>query len=621
MHAIVGGGDTPTRKGLTPDRLHRRVSRKNSRSSSRRPDAELERTAWHIELNPHCNGGLRNAVASVSDRLRRKLWVGVLGTPTDKFNKSLREDINYRMRIEANCLPVWVPDAEFTKCYDEFCHQVLWPCLHYAVPDAPKTKYFYESASWAQYVAVNQKFANAIVANYEDGDIIWVNDYHLMLLPQMLRAKLPNASIGFFMHVAFPSSEIFRCLSVREKLLNGMLAADLIGFQTANYARHFRQTVSRILTLEALPKGIQTSERFVDVAVFPMGIDVKSLTLKRREPEVAEWVKLLRDRYAGMKMIVGRDKLDEIAGMRHKIRAFEHFLERYPEFQGKVVLIQVALSTTEENELQGNVIDLVGRINSKFSTLTYQPIVFLHTDDLTFSQYLALLTVADAFLVTSIREGMALRTHEFVECQEGRARPLILSEFTGSYSYSGFRSCLPVNPWDTRMTSQAIFQALTMSDEEAMTRWKDLHAHVVTQTAQAFVTGFLTRCLRVHLEHENQVEGDGSRRSVEKLDVASVLPRYRHSAKRLVLVDFEGTLWLRDPRSRTFDPPDEALDVLRALAEDDRNDVWLLSGLPIGGALDRIAEEFPSIGLWWVSLSQTLVNRFTYRTVPRMAAS
>lgn len=327
-----------------------------------------------------------------------------------------------------------------------------------------------------------------------------------MLLPSMIREKLPNAPIGFFMHVAFPSSEIFRCLAIREKLLRGMLAADLIGFQTANFARHFRQTVSRILTLESVPKGIQTESRFVDVAVFPMGIDVKALNIRRKDPEVTQWVKHLRDRYAGLKMIVGRDKLDEIAGMRHKVKAFELFLEKYPEYQGKVVLIQVALSTTMENELQGNVVDLVGRINSKFSTLTYQPIVFLQTDELTFSQYIALLTAADAFLVTSLREGMALRTHEYVVCQESRARPLILSEFTGSYSYSGFRACLSVNPWDTRMTAEAIHTALTMPDSECRSRWRDLHAHVVTQTAQAFVSAFLTRCLRVHPEHEKAAE-------------------------------------------------------------------------------------------------------------------
>ena len=228
-----------------------------------------------------CNGGLKNAIESVGDRLRRKLWVGTLGLNTDGFRESLRRNIEWRMREERDSLPVWIPDSDFQSCYDEFCHQVLWPALHYAVPDAPKTKSFYESAAFKQYVAVNQRFADAIASAYNEGDIIWINDYHLMLLPEMLRERLPNAAIGFFMHVAFPSSEIFRCLSMREQLLKGVLGADLIGFQTANYARHFRQTVSRILAAEALPKGIQLDNRFIDVGVFPMGIDVSSITAKK----------------------------------------------------------------------------------------------------------------------------------------------------------------------------------------------------------------------------------------------------------------------------------------------------------------------------------------------------
>ncbi|KAI0370930.1 hypothetical protein BV20DRAFT_966016 [Pilatotrama ljubarskyi] len=591
-----------------------RVQRRQSRSSGGRPsrpsrslsssrhDPGSHSQKFYFESNPHCNGGLKNAVESVGDRLKRKLWVGTLGTNTDGLRESLRRSIEWRMREERDSLPVWIADSDFAGCYDEYCHQVLWPALHYAVPDAPKTKSFYESAAFKQYVAVNQRFADAIVSAYQEGDIIWVNDYHLMLLPQMLRERLPSAPIGFFMHVAFPSSEIFRCLSVREDLLKGVLGADLIGFQTANYARHFRQTVSRILAAEALPKGIQLDSRFIDVGVFPMGIDVGSITQKKREPEVTEWVKSLRQRYAGMKLIVGRDKLDVIQGVRQKIQAFEAFLDKYPEYQGKVVLIQVALQTTEENEAQGGVADVVSHLNSRFSTLTYQPVVFLHTQDLTFNQYLALLTVADAFMVTSLREGMALRAHEFVECQEKRHRPLILSEFTGSYSFSGFRSCIPVNPWDKRGTAKAIHQALTMSDDEATSRWEDLHNHVVTQTAQAFVTSFLVRCLRSNLEH---TESDAV--SVNALDVTRILPKYRHSQKRLILVDFEGTLWQRDIKtiarnagvvsSPAFDPPQDALDVLSKLSEDPRNEVWLLSGLPIKGSLEIVAEKAPHVGI------------------------
>ncbi|KAF5329393.1 hypothetical protein D9619_009236 [Psilocybe cf. subviscida] len=743
--------DTQPRK--TPN-IRRKQSRSSSRAAARRPSNLREEVpAWHTAPNPHCNGGLKNAVDSVADRMKQRVWVGTLGVPTDAFSDALRTEIDTRLikpeKKETPCHPVYVPDAEFTSAYEEFCHQVLWPALHYAVPDAPKTRLFYESASYAQYVALNKRFAEAIISVYQPGDIIWINDYHLLLLPTLLRMSplIPvTAPIGFFMHVAFPSSEIFRCLSVRKDLLRGMLGADLVGFQTANYARHWRQTVSRILSFEALPRGIQVPEgagltvgdvdgegvpskvrdgavergRFVDVNVFPMGIDVKALHNRRQEPEVAQWVNALKQRYPGMKLLVGRDKLDEIQGVRHKLDAFELFLTRNPEYQGKVVLIQVALQTsssfstlsstsagstnTKDDGPAGDVMDSVARINSRFSTLTYQPVVFLHTpltpsaapakppsatypaptvaslsseSGLTFSQYLALLTAADAFIVTSLREGMALRTHEFVECQSEAHNPLILSEFTGSYSYSGFRSCIAVNPYDARGTAAAIKQAFEMDKAEKEERWSELHSHVCTQTSQAFVVGFLNRTLRANNEHTESLDADadleagdesdagdpeaamgvGRRlKKVPRLVEAALVPRYKHSRQRLVLVDFEGTLWHRDLRKeavldaqRPFplrqnstasvsesssgmvspsesvsglsistsptlveapehsagaeggrDLPVEVqstIELLRKLSANTRNEVWLLSGLRVRGVLEAIAERVPKVGI------------------------
>ncbi|KAG2135397.1 glycosyltransferase family 20 protein [Suillus bovinus] len=600
-----------------PDPLHPiRLQRRSSSKPPRHPTRSYSTASsepYYLTPNIHCNGGLKNAVDSVKDRMTNKLWVGTLGSSTDTYSTELKASIDRRMKEMHSSLPVWISDAEFESCYDEFCHQVLWPCLHYAVPDAPKTKLFFESAAFKQYVAVNKRFAEVIESVWTEGDVVWINDYHLMLLPLLLRQStripaLARATIGFFMHVAFPSSEIFRCLSVREHLLRGMLGADLVGFQTASYARHFRQTVSRILAVEALPKGIQVEYgipggareghgRFVDVGIFPMGIDVGALRERRREPDVSYWVQLLRQRYAGMMIVVGRDKLDEIQGVRHKLEAFELFLKKWPEYQGKVILLQVALQTTESNELAaGGVSDVVARINSAFSTLTYQPVVFLHTQEVTFSQYLALLTVADAFLVTSLREGMALRTHEFVECQDGRHRPLILSEFTGSYSYSGFRSCIAVNPYDTHGTARAIYQALTMGDEEALSRWEDLHNHVVTQTAQTFVISFLTRCLRANTEHTTQTDLN----SVPVLNTTLLLPRYKHSSRRILLLDFEGTLW-RPDMSRAgllapFVPPEGAVELLNKFSANQRNEVWLLSGLPIK-SLEQVAAKVPGVGI------------------------
>ncbi|EJD43548.1 hypothetical protein AURDEDRAFT_104625 [Auricularia subglabra TFB-10046 SS5] len=582
------GGQTSS--ALKPQRS---TSRSSSASRySRSPNSHHSIGSWTFASNPHANGGLQNAVRSVESTLHRKLWIGVLGNATDDFDADLRRDIDAQLKTAHDSAAVWVPDADLSRCYDGFCHQVLWPTLHYAVPDAPKTKTFYESNTFAQYVAVNQKFADTIVANYEPGDIIWINDYHLMLVPRLVREKLPQAIIGFFLHVAWPSSEIFRCLAVREDLLRGMLGADLIGTQTHNFARHFRNCASRILALEAVPKGVQLDNRFVDVAVFPMGIDVDSLSRKRANPEVADWVNVLGQRYSGLKLLVGRDKLDEVQGVRHKILAFEKFLERHAEYRGKVVLIQVALVTSEENELQGRVSDVVSRVNSKFSTLTYQPVVFLHTHELTFSQYLALLTLADAFIITSLREGMALRAHEFVECQEGKAGPLILSEFAGSYSYSGFRSCIPCNPWDTDATSEAIYQAFTMSPEAAKTRWKDLHAHVVTQTAQSFVTSFLSRCVRVHTEHQLPPVT-----SIPILRSPDLLSLYSGAQRRLLLLDLEGCIWDRDPRVRNSAIPTSVLEAVSRLVDTEHNQVWLLSGQSKSTLQNGLGPLFDRVGL------------------------
>ncbi|KAJ1307509.1 hypothetical protein OPQ81_001607 [Rhizoctonia solani] len=563
---------------------NRRLSRSSgarlrSPSSSLRVRPNVPMEDFILEPSAHANGGLNNAVNSAKNTLAKKLWVGVLDVPAATIKEEDRPRIEGTLRNQADSVPVWVTEEEFQQHYDVFCHQVLWPSLHYAVPDAPKTKTFYESTSFEQYKAVNQRFADAIIKEYKGGDVVWVNDYHLLLVPQMVRAKLPDATIGFFLHVAFPSSEIFRCLAVRESLLRGMLGADVVGFQTHSYARHFRQTVSRILTLEALPGGIDLGSSLCEVAIFPIGIDVLALAEKRREPTVKEWVDVLKERYSGMKMIVGRDKLDEVQGVRQKLLAFEAFLEKYTEFQGKVVLIQVALATTEENEGQVAVFDVVSRINSRFSTLTYQPIVFLHTQDLTFSQYLALLTVADAFFVASLREGMALRTHEFVECQEGKKRPspLILSEFTGSYSYTGFRSCVSVNPWDSRKTAEGIYTALTMEDEDCVARWKDLHKHVTTQTAQAFVTSFVTRCIRTHMEYQRRA--------------FSEVPQLEPS---------KGTLWSEDPRitwHSGFSPPAAKLEIIKKLLAKEQNEVWILSGMGVQGGLEKIAAEVPGVGL------------------------
>ena len=196
----------------------------------------------------------------------------------------------------------------------------------------------YEDHSWIYYDAVNRAFADKIVKSYKRGDVIWVHDYHLCLVPAMVREKIPNAKIGFFLHAAFPSSEVFRCLVVRQELLRGLLGSNLIGFQTEEYCRHFLQTCSRILCVEATNEGVQLDDRFVNVISLAIGIDPTSLTEARKDPAVGEWVQAMRERYQGKRLIVARDKLNNVRGVRQKLLAYELFLNKYPERRENVSL-------------------------------------------------------------------------------------------------------------------------------------------------------------------------------------------------------------------------------------------------------------------------------------------
>lgn len=566
----------PPRWGSLLRRSSKLSQAMRSRSVSYKASGAKEQEAsvpFTFVPNPGANYGLINAVNSVGDeRFPHGLrYIGTLGIQMEWVPPALRHEVDQRAQREHDCIPVWVGDNDYVNSYHLYCKCILWPTFHYTSPSAEGLHW--EHHAFRAYKRVNQAFADRIVETYEEGDMIWVQDYHLLLVPQMVREKLPRATIGLFVHIAFPSSEIFRCLSEREALLRGMLGADLIGFQTHNFCRHFCQTVSRILQLQATPRGIQLNRRFVSVAPFPIGIDVRTLNRKRADPEVGEWVERLQERFAGKHVIVGRDKLDWIKGVREKLLGFELFLDEHPAWVGQVVLVQVALATVKEDREVGEAMDIVARINRKHSSLMYQPVVFLHVQEITFSHYLALLTVADVFLATSLREGMNLTSHEYVISQEARKRPLILSEFTGTYS--ALRACIGINPWNTRQVSDAIEQALAMSREEMTQRWDDLHRTVVGQTAQHWITSVLSQLERAH-----ERQPSATNLFIPRLEIAQLVSEWRSARPRLILVDLEQTLVLEDAAEvhrHGFRPSAALLQLLQRLVEDPSNYVYLLS--------------------------------------------
>ncbi|KAF2142196.1 glycosyltransferase family 20 protein [Aplosporella prunicola CBS 121167] len=579
-------------------RPSRRSPKRMSVSSNRSSSSSRQQwgSEWTVEPAVQGNGGLANAVRAAigAGKLQDVYWVGTVGFPTDALDDGKKHEIHEKLESEFDALTVFVNDNDFDGHYTHYCKTILWPVFHYQIPDHPKSK-AYEDHSWIYYVHLNQAFADNIIKSYKRGDVIWVHDYHLLLVPGMVRKKLPDAEIGFFMHTAFPSSEVFRCLAVRRELLEGMLGANLVAFQSREYAQHFLQTCSRLLIVEATNDGVQLENRFVNVAWLPIGIDPKSLALVREEPTVKEWIKVMQERYKGKMLIVARDKLDQVRGVRQKLLSFELFLNKYPQFRDKVVMIQVATSTTENSELAMTVSDIVTRIESTHSTLAHQPLVFLR-QDIAFSQYLALLSVADVLMITSLREGMNLTAHEFIACQDGRATekkhgPLILSEFTGSTSIFGGNE-LAVNPWDYKQCAEAIKTALEMSPEEKERRYTKLNNVIMHHTGEYWCTTLSHTLAKVHEEHFMR-----DTMSIPRLSTSQLCEKYKNANRRIFILDYEGTLAsYGSPTSIIMTSPQRVIDALNEVLMDNKNMVYVMSGRT-PEELERLFSRVPTLGL------------------------
>lgn len=572
-----------------------KTTRDRSRTSSKERNFTTEN--YTVEQARRGNGGLTNVIDTVSEAglLQDKTWVGTLGMPTDALDEHLKATIAEHLEDDHESLAVFVNDGDFDGHYEHFCKTILWPIFHYQIPDHPKSK-AYQDHSWVYYVKVNQAFADRIIKNYKKGDRIWIHDYHLLLVPGMLREKLPDAEIGFFMHTAFPSSEVFRVLATRTELCEGLLGANMVGFQTEEYGQHFLQTCSRILNVEAKGEGVFLEDgRFVHVVTTPIGINPTSLDKMRALPEVTDWNAQIAERYAGKCIIIARDKLEAIRGIRQKMLAYEVFLNRYPEYASQTVLIQIATAVSEDADLGATVADIVTRINSNHSTLSHQPVVFLR-QDIDHSQYLALLSVAECLMVTCLREGMNLTVHEYIYCQDGKLNnnkwsPLILSEFTGSASVLGDDALL-VNPWDHGACADTIKKALDMSTADRKTRWHKMYGRIMNQNGTQWYTTSME-----HLRHAWEEHSVRDATTVPRLSVPNLVAQYTEANRRLLILDYEGTLasWSA-PDDIMATTPKRLIDTLNDLIDDAKNTVYVMSSR-MPEELERLFKLVPGLGL------------------------
>ncbi|KAJ8330754.1 hypothetical protein QVD99_008641 [Batrachochytrium dendrobatidis] len=467
-----------------------------------------------------------------------------------------------------SCVPVLLDDNVATNHYKGYCKLDLWPLFHYIPWDDTKSTRE-GTRSWPDYVTVNEQFAETIIQIYQPGDIIWVHDYHLLLVPSMIRKALPTAIIGFFLHTPFPSSEIFRSLPRRKEILSGLLGSNLIGFQTYAHARHFNSSCIRVLGCESSPTGVEFHGFTVSIGIFPIGIDVQRVQALCRKDSVSQKAKSIRDLFPGKRIIMGRDKFDHIKGILHKLHSFEKFLQLFPEWHNKVTLIQITSPPHRSSpSFASKISETISRINGTYGSLEYAPVHHYH-QILDEDEYYALLNIADMSLITSLRDGMNTSSHEFVVCQHEQKAPLILSEFTGTAgSMSG---AYLVNPWDHLGVANAINDALLLSIEDRAIKHKQLYDHVTRHTAQFWASSFIKELCSIS-------QGTTQQTPTPIVDTPRIINSYTHAQRRLLMFDYDGTLTPIKKVPNAALPPPDMLKAMQILVQDPKNVVFVISG-------------------------------------------
>lgn len=586
-------------------------SRPNLEDQFANQELIFETAPWRIVNSDAGNGLLVNAVNLAQEKgiLKSARWVGTMSLPTDAIPASILEDISKDLSEKHDCDQVVVDDLVFQGHYKSFCKQILWPSLHYQIPDDPKSKAF-EEHSYKYYKLLNQLVADKIVEVYkrENGhlpaddpeNLIWIHDYHLLLVPEMIRKELPQAKIGFFLHVSFPSSEVFRCFAQRTALLKGILGADSIGFQTPEYGRHCLQTCNRLLLADTSDHRIFYNGRVTLVGVSPVGIDADHLVEVLNKHSVKEWRKMIQERWGGQHLIVSRDKLDKLRGIKQKFLAYEKFLLDNPERVDDTVMIQIFIGSVDDEDYESELMLIVSRINSLPENIsTAQPVVVLRKD-IDFEQYLALQAEADIFIVSSMREGLNLTCHEFIVATSEKKSPLVLSEFTGSsylLSCEGAGAFL-INPWDKKHFSEKIKLALDISPSERALRWEKCNEVVRTHDSVDWVKKSLGDIISGWREDH--------RRSSTVSNPLS--PEHFHNfytstnGKRLFFINLDGTSSTDFLNGTISEPKKDLLElgrIARILSEiltSPHNELYVASYLQKSD-LERYFKNVPNIGL------------------------
>ncbi len=520
------------------------------------------------------SGGLVSAILALSENFRKTnnqgistniVWAGIADNLPDKLPPQNISNEYFEL------LPVHISKHLNEMFYGGFCNDLVWPLFHYFPSYSVFNDQFFKA-----YEEANAIFCEELVKIIKPGDFIWVHDYQLMLLPQMIQKKLPGTTIGFFLHIPFPSFEIFRLMPRhwREAIINGLLGADLIGFHTHDYAQHFIKSVKRTTGFECRNNIIYTHNKLVKADAFPIGIDYNKFSEACLSKKVLVEKQRITNHLSAQKLIFSVDRLDYTKGLLLRLKGFETFLEKYPKWHSKVIFNMVVVPSRiiveKYKEMKKEIESTVGRINGKYSTLGWRPIIYQYKS-LSFNEMVALYDLSDVGLITPLRDGMNLVAKEYIACQIENEGVLILSEMTGAAAE--LNEALIINPADNNEMADAIFKALEMEPAEKHARLQRMQDRISSYNVYAWAFDFFNQTNEIKKQQDLT-----NIRLITDCLANKIITDYHNASSRILFLDYDGTLvsFTKYPELTILDTL--TVEIIKKLTIDPKNQIVIISG-------------------------------------------
>ncbi len=543
---------------------------------SNRLPVSVTKESGKIEITAS-SGGLATGLKSLIEKENCR-WIGYPGITANKLTKKDKEQVTDTLVNKFKSIPIFLSPTDIKQYYEGFSNKTIWPLFHYF-----QSITHYDNKMWESYKRVNKYFLDEVLAIAEPDDVVWVHDYHLLLLPNMIREKLPGIKIGFFLHIPFPSYEIFRLLPWKEEILQGLMGADLIGFHTISYVRHFLNSIQYLLGIENSFGNVNLDGRWVKIDTFPMGIDFDTYANAVDSDKVKKEIEELTPKFKDMKIILSMDRLDYTKGLLQRLESFQYFLEKYPEYHKKVMLIVVAVPSRVEvdeyTSLTNKLEMIVGRINGKYSTIDWTPIRYLY-QGFDFETIIALYQLSDVALITPLRDGMNLVAKEYLAVKTNSKKGvLIISEMAGVAEE--LSEALVINPNHKSEIAKTIHEALSMPLERQARKLEIMQTGLKRNNIFKWSNDFMEKLISM-----KNPESKPSINIMTKKNKTSLIKSYGNSQKRLFLLDYDGTLVPFQSKPELSKPDEGSLTILQDFVKNPLNKVVIISGRERGSLND-----------------------------------